>query len=109
MTTFNKVILVGHLGNDPVLRTLENELKVADFSIATHEVSGPEKNEITDWHEIVAWRKLAGFSEKFLKKGNKVMIEGRLKTSSWLDKESGKQRRSVFVLADQIKFMDKKE
>lgn len=111
MASFNKVILVGHLGNEPTIRSTDQEIKVADFSIATNEIfqKKGEKTEITDWHEIVAWRKLADFSERFLKKGSKIMVEGRLKTRSWVDKETGAKRKNVFVLADHIQFMDKKE
>lgn len=111
MSTFNKVILVGHLGNEPSIRSTDQQVKVADFSIATNELfqKNGEKVEITDWHDIVAWRKLADFSERFLKKGNKIMVEGRLKTRLWVDKETGVKRKNVFVIADQIQFMDKKE
>ena len=111
MSTFNKVILVGHLGNEPSIRSTDQQVKVADFSIATNELfqKNGEKVEITDWHDIVAWRKLADFSERFLKKGNKIIVEGRLKTRVWVDKETGVKRKNVFVIADQIQFMDKKE
>ncbi len=111
MSTFNKVILVGHLGNEPAIRTTDQQVKVADLSLATNEVfqKNGEKKEITDWHDVVAWRKLADFSERFLKKGSKIMVEGRLKTRSWVDKETGNKRKAVYVLADQIQFMDKKE
>ncbi len=111
MSTFNKVILVGHLGNEPSIRSTDQQVKVADFSIATNELfqKNGEKVEITDWHDIVAWRKLADFSERFLKKGNKIMVEGRLKTRVWVDKETGVKRKNVFIIADQIQFMDKKE
>ena len=111
MSTFNKVILVGHLGNEPSIRSTDQQVKVADFSIATNELfqKNGEKIEVTDWHDIVAWRKLADFSERFLKKGSKIVVEGRLKTRSWVDKETGTKRKNVFVLADQIQFMDKKE
>ncbi len=111
MTTFNKVILIGHLGNEPSIRSTDQQVKVADFSIATNELfqKNGEKVEITDWHDIVAWRKLADFSERFLKKGSKIMVEGRLKTRIWVDKETGAKRKNVFVIADQIQFMDKKE
>ncbi len=111
MSTYNKVILVGHLGSDPIIRTIENNVKVADFSIATNEVyqKDGEPRETSDWHEIVAWRKLADFTDNYLKKGSKIMVEGKLKTSAWTDKETGAKRKSVFVLADQIRFMDRKE
>lgn len=111
MSTFNKVILVGHLGNEPSIRSTDQQVKVADFSIATNELfqKNGEKIELTDWHDIVAWRKLADFSERFLKKGSKIVVEGRLKTRSWVDKETGTKRKNVYVLADQIQFMDKKE
>jgi len=111
MSSYNKVILVGHLGSDPVIRTIENNVKVADFSIATNEVyqKDGEPRETSDWHEIVAWRRLADFTDNYLKKGSKIMVEGKLKTSSWTDKETGAKRKSVFVLAEQIRFMDRKE
>ncbi len=111
MSTYNKVVLIGHLGGDPIIREFESQAKVAELNLATHEIviknGSPE--EKTDWHEIVAWQKLADFAENFLNKGQKILVEGKLRTRTWEDKETGKKRKSVFVLAEMIRFMDKKE
>ncbi len=84
--TVNKVILIGNLGKDPEIRRLENGSMVATFSIATSDTytdkTTGEKKEITDWHDIVVWRGLAEIAEKYLKKGYKVYIEGKLKKRS---------------------------
>lgn len=101
----NKVILIGNLGKDPEIRRLENGGIVANFPIATSEsyvekASG-EKREVTDWHNIVVWRGLAEVTEKYIKKGMKVYVEGKLKTRSWQDKE-GNTRYTTEVVADEL-------
>ena len=101
----NKVILIGNLGKDPEVRHLENGTAVASFSIATSEsykdkTSG-EKIVNTDWHNIVIWRGLAEVAEKYLDKGDKVYIEGKLKTRTWQDKE-GATRYTTEVVADHM-------
>lgn len=87
----NKVILVGNLGKDPEVRHFEEGRAVASFPIATSESykdKTGELREITDWHNVVVWRSgLVGVVEKFLKKGNKVYIEGKLKSRSYEDQE----------------------
>ena len=87
----NKVILIGNLGKDPEIRRLENGVVLANFSIATSESftdkQTGEKKEITDWHDIVLWRGLAEVAEKYLRKGSKIYVEGKLKKRSWQDKE----------------------
>jgi len=89
--TVNKVILIGNLGKDPEVRRLENGSVVASFSIATSEIytdkSTGVKKENTDWHDIVVWRGLAEVADKYIKKGYKVYVEGKLKKRSWQDKE----------------------
>ena len=74
--TVNKVILIGNLGKDPEIRSLENDAVVASFSIATSESftdkNSGEKKEITDWHDIVLWRGLAEIAEKYIRKGTKI-------------------------------------
>ena len=89
--TVNKVILIGNLGKDPEIRRLENGAVVASFSIATSESftdkNSGEKKEITDWHDIVLWRGLAEIAEKYIRKGTKIYVEGKLKKRSWQDKE----------------------
>jgi single-strand DNA-binding protein len=91
MAGVNKVILVGNLGRDPEIRTLESGVKVARFSLATSE-SYNDRNtgqrvDQTEWHNIVLWRGLAEIAEKYLRKGNQVYIEGKLQTRSYQDKD----------------------
>lgn len=108
----NKVILIGNLGKDPEVRYLESGVPVANFSIATSESftdkNTGEKREITDWHNIVLWRGLATVAEKYLKKGQKVYIEGKLKTRSWND-ENQQTRYTTEVIADQMTMLSRAE
>jgi single-strand DNA-binding protein len=107
----NKVILIGNLGKDPEVRTLENGTKLVRFSIATSESYNDkttgEKREITDWHNIVVWRGLAEIAEKFLTKGQKVYVEGKLKTRSWQD-EAGTTKYATEVVADNFTMLSPK-
>ena len=104
MAGVNKVILVGNLGKDPEVRHLENGATVANFPIATTE-SFKDRNgnrqEQTEWHNIVLWRGLAEIAEKYLKKGNQVYIEGKLRSRSWEDKE-GNTRYITEVIGDNL-------
>ncbi len=106
--TVNKVILIGNLGKDPEVRRLENGAVVASFSIATSETytdkKTGEKRDNTDWHNIVVWRGLAEVTEKFIKKGMKVYVEGKLKTRSWQDKENV-TRYTTEVVADELNIL----
>lgn len=106
----NKVILIGNLGKDPEVRHLENGAVVANFPIATSETykdrTSGEKKTQTDWHNIVMWRGLAEVAEKYLKKGNSVYIEGKLRTRSWEDKE-GNTRYTTEVVADNLTMLGK--
>lgn len=103
----NKVILVGHLGNDPDLREIEGGSKVANFSLATNErwkdKSG-EDQEKTEWHRIVVWGKLAELAQQYLKKGRQVYIEGKLQTRSYQDKE-GNTRYTTEVVGQTVQFL----
>ncbi|RDY60108.1 single-stranded DNA-binding protein [Flagellimonas nanhaiensis] len=90
----NKVQLIGNLGNDPEMVTLENGSKLAKFSIATNEsYKNAEGEKVTDtqWHSIVAWGKLAEIAENYLIKGKEVMIEGKLMSRSYETKEGEKR------------------
>ncbi|MBO0323788.1 single-stranded DNA-binding protein [Muricauda sp. CAU 1633] len=90
----NKVQLIGNLGNDPELITMENGSKLAKFSIATNETyknSEGEKVTDTQWHNVVAWGKLAEIAENYLTKGKEVMIEGKLMSRSYETKEGEKR------------------
>lgn len=86
MAGVNKVILVGNLGKDPEVRTLENGRKVANFSLATSEAykdKSGERIERTEWHNIVFWGPIAEVIERYVKKGSKIYVEGKLRTRSY--------------------------
>ena len=106
----NKVILIGNLGKDPEIRRLENGAVIATFSLATSEVftdkSTGEKKEITDWHDSVLWRGLADVAEKYIRKGAKIYVEGKLKKRSWQDKE-GNTRYSTEVVGDDLTILSR--
>jgi single-strand DNA-binding protein len=108
----NKVILIGNLGKDPEIRRLNTNVVVASFPIATSEVytdkSTGEKRENTDWHNIVVWRGLAEVCEKYVKKGMKIYVEGKLKNRSWTDKE-GIIRYTTEVFAEEITILSRLE
>lgn len=98
----NKVILIGHLGKDPLVRYLDSERVVATFSLATSETFTNKKGERkveTEWHNIEMWDTLAKIAEKYLKKGMLVYVEGKIKTEQWRDKDgtekSGKKIRVI--------------
>jgi single-strand DNA-binding protein len=105
----NKVILIGNLGKDPEVRHLESGVSVASFPLATSEnytnKSG-ERVSNTDWHNVVLWRGLADVASKFLKKGSKIYVEGKLKTRSWQDQE-GNTRYTTEVVADSMTMLDR--
>ena len=108
--SINKVILIGNLGKDPDVRHLENGACVANFSIATSENykdrKTGEKVSQTEWHNIVVWRGLAEVTEKYLKKGDKVYIEGKLKTRSWKDQDNN-NRYTTEIIADNLTMLGK--
>ena len=95
----NKVILIGNLGSDPEVKSIENDKKLARFSLATNEMLKNklgEKVTETTWHTVIAWGKLAELSERFLKKGSEIAVEGKLVNNNWTDKE-GKKRYSTEI------------
>ena len=108
----NKVILIGNLGKDPEIRRLENGAVLASFSLATSESytdkQSGEKKEITDWHDVVLWRGLAEVAEKYLHKGTKIYIEGKLKKKSWQDKE-GNTRYNIEIIGDEMTILSRLE
>lgn len=107
MAGINKVILVGNLGADPEIRTLENGVKVARINVATTEVyrdRNGERREITEWHQVTLWRGLAEITEKYLAKGKQVYIEGKLKTRKWVG-EDGRDRYTTEVIADVMQML----
>ena len=97
----NKVILIGNLGKDPEVRSMQNGGKVANLSIATSESwrdkATGEKKEKTEWHRVVIFGNLAEIAEKYLKKGSKVYVSGALQTRKWTD-QSGAEKYSTEVV-----------
>ncbi len=90
----NKVQLIGNLGKDPEIKKIDSGKKLAKFSIATNEIytnSKGEKVKETQWHNIIAWGKVADIAEKYLNKGSEVALEGKLVTKDYQDKEGNKK------------------
>lgn len=108
MASVNKVILVGNLGADPETRFMPNGDAVANVRLATTEswkdkASG-EKKEITEWHRVVFYRKLAEIVGQYLKKGSAVYVEGRIRTRKWQDKE-GQERYTTEIEANEMQML----
>jgi single-strand DNA-binding protein len=106
----NKVILVGHVGQDPEVRYIDNNTPVCTLRMATSDVyknKSGEKVTTTEWHSVVLWRGLAEVAEKYVKKGSQIYIEGRLRTRSWDDKEKVK-RYTTEIVADVLQLLGKK-
>jgi len=105
MAGVNKVILIGNLGKDPEVRHLESGVMVANFTLATTESykdrNTGERRQVTEWHNIVLWRGLAEIAENYLKKGNQIYLEGKLRTRSWTDQD-GNTRYTTEVIADNM-------
>lgn len=111
MASVNKVIVLGNLGKDPEVRHLPNGDAVCNFSLATTESwkdKDGNKQDKTEWHNIVIFRKLAEIAGEYLKKGRPVYIEGRLQTRKWQDKE-GKDRYTTEIVADQMQMLGGRE
>ena len=109
-TLRNKVQLIGNLGNHPEIITLENEKKLAKFSIATNESyknSQGEKVTDTQWHNVVAWGKTAEIVEKYVTKGKEVAIEGKLTNRSYETKE-GEKRYITEVVCNELLMLGNK-
>mgnify|MGYP001818865770 CR=1 FL=1 len=108
MAGINKVILIGRLGSDPEVRYTPSGVAVANFSIATSEEwkdkDSGEKKERTEWHRIVAWRRLGEICGEYLSKGKQVYIEGRLQTRDWEDRD-GNKRYTTEIVATDVQFL----
>ena len=111
MAGVNKVILVGNLGRDPEIRYMPDGTAVANFSIATSEEwkdkNTGEKKSRTEWHRIVAFRRLGEICGEYLSKGKQVYIEGRLQTRSW--EKDGITRYTTEILADKMQMLGSKD
>lgn len=108
----NKVILIGNLGRDPEIRYTPSGLAVANVTLATTEgwkdKQSGENQERTEWHRIVMYQRLAEIAGEYLRKGSKVFIEGRLRTSKWQDKNTGQDRYTTEIIADNMQMLDSK-
>jgi len=108
MAGVNKVILVGNLGKDPELRHTPQGQAVANFPLATSESwadKNGQKQERTEWHKVVVWGKPAENVAKYLSKGRKAYVEGRLQTRAWDDKD-GQKRYTTEIVATTVQFLD---
>lgn len=111
MAGINKAIIVGNLGRDPEVRYFQDGTAVANFTIATSrqwkDKNSGEKKEQTEWHRIVAFRRLAEICGEYLHKGKQVYIEGRLQTREWEDKD-GNRRWTTEIVADTMQMLGPK-
>ena len=112
MAGVNKVILIGRLGRDPEVRYTSDGTAVANFTIATSDEwkdkQTGEKRERTEWHRIIAWRRLGEICGEYLSKGRQVYIEGSLQTREWEDQE-GNKRRTTEVVASNMQMLGSRE
>lgn len=107
MSTFNRVTMVGNLGSDPVLRQTKSGKPVCVFSVATDEEwvdDQGNKKKHTTWLRVVTWNKMAVNCHKYLSKGRQVLVEGRLRGTSWTDKDSV-ERHGIEVVAFKVEFL----
>lgn len=112
MASVNKVILVGNLGADPESRYMPNGDAVCNVRLATTESwkdkSSGEKKEITEWHRVVFYRRLAEIAGQYLKKGTPVYVEGRIRTRKWQDKD-GQERYTTEIEATEMQMLGRRE
>jgi single-strand DNA-binding protein len=107
----NKVILIGNVGKDPEVRHLDSGIAVTTFPLATSETyknKEGQKVTNTEWHNVVLWRGLAEIAEKYVKKGNPLYIEGKIRTRSWDDKD-GNKRYTTEIVADIMQMLGSKQ
>lgn len=108
----NKVILLGNVGADPEIRTLESGIKVARVRLATTERiynrTTQETKEHTEWHTVTLWRNLADVADRYIKKGSQLYIEGNIRAREWSD-ESGAKRSAIEIVANDMKMLGRRE
>jgi len=111
MSTFQQITIIGHLGDDPQSKTFENGDMVTNISIATTETwvdkQTNEKKESTEWHRCVAYRKAAEVIDKYCKKGDKILVLGKLKTRKWTDNQNI-DRWTTEIVIETFKFLTSK-
>lgn len=108
----NKVILIGNVGADPEVRTLENGTKVARIRVATTERffnrENQERRDHTEWHNVTLWRGLADVADKYVRKGSQVYIEGRIRSREWEDQATGAKRYGIEIMADVMNMLGRR-
>lgn len=107
MASFNRVTILGNLGQDPELRYTQNQTPVCTLSVATTDYrtgADGQRQEQTEWHRVVVWSKQAENCAKYLAKGRSVLVEGRLQTRSWEDKQ-GQKRYVTEIVAQNVQFV----
>lgn len=110
--SINKAIIIGRLGRDPEIRYTASGTPMASFSVATSErkvENGTATISKTEWHNIVAWSRLAENCEKYLKKGSLVYVEGRIQTREWENQRSGTKCKALEIVAQVVQFLDTRE
>ncbi len=108
MSSVNKVILIGNVGQDPEVRYLDRGVAIANFPLATTErgyimQNGTQVPDRTEWHAIVLWRNLAEWSEKYLRKGMKIYVEGKLQTRIW--EKEGVRKSKTEIVAENVQIL----
>lgn len=108
MASLNRVVIMGNLGQDPELRYTQGQAAVCTLRIATTETwtgADGQRQEQTEWHQVVVWNKQAENCAKYLAKGRSVLVEGRLRTRSWEDQKTGQKRYTTEIVAQNIQFV----
>lgn len=109
MASVNKVIIVGHLGRDPEIRTFPSGDQVANVTIATtdrwRDKNSGENKEATEWHRVTFHGRLAEIAGQYLRKGSQVYVEGSLKTRKWTDQATGQERYATEIRADSMQML----
>lgn len=106
----NKVILVGNVGKDPEVKSTPSGTALAKFTVATNERykdKNDEWQDKTEWHNVLAWAKLAEIIGEYVKKGSQIYVEGKLQTSSWQDKTDGSTKYRTEIVANEIVLLGK--
>ena len=111
--SLNKIMLIGHVGKDPDVRTLEGDSKVASFTFATTDrgytlQNGTQVPERTEWHNIIMWNKTAELAEKFIHKGDKLFLEGKVRTRNY-DDRNGIKHFITEVFVDNMEMISQKQ
>jgi len=104
----NKVMLIGNLGRDPEVRSIPSGQQVASFTLATNRRwtdKAGQRQEQTEWHQIVCWGKLAEVAAQYLTKGKQIFVEGRIQTRSWDDRQTGEKKYRTEIIADNFQML----